>query len=225
MGLISGSGRSPGAENGNLPQYSCLENSTDGGAWQTTVHGSAKSHPWLSNWLFMSMCTHTHTHTMSTVLKTFGMLAYLTMWPGDSMQNVLLLFSHSVVSDCLRLHGLQHIRFPCFSLTPRVCSNSCPLSLWCWPTISSSIVPFSPCLQSFPASGSFPMNWSLASGGQSFGSSTLTSVLAINIQDWFTLGLIDLMSLQSKGVSRVFSNTTAQKHQMYNRDFKWNIIN
>ena len=221
MGLLSGSGRCPGEGNGNLLQYSCLENSTDGEAWQTTVHGSAESQPWLSNWLF----THTHTHTMSTVLKKFGMLAYLTTWPGDSMKNVLLLFSCSVVSDCDCTPG-----FPLFHRLPELCSNSCSLSLYCHPTISSSIVPFSSCLQSFPASGSFPMSWPLSSGGQSFGTSTLTSVLAINIQGWFTLGLIGLISLQSKGVSRVFSNTIAQKHQMYNRDvrliiFKWNIIN
>ena len=120
----------------------------------------------------------------------------------------LLLFSHSIVSDCPRLHGLQHARPPCPSLSPRVCSNSCPLSQWCHPTISSSVVPFSSCHQSFPASGSFPMSWLFISGGHSIEASASTSVLPVNIQGWFPLGLTSWISLQSKGLSRVFSNTT-----------------
>ena len=108
-------------------------------------------------------------------------------------------FSHSVVSDSLRPHGLQHARLPCPSPTPRVCSNSCPLSPWCHPTISSSIIPFSSYLQSFPASGSFPMSQFFASGGLSIGVSASVSVFPMNIQDWFPLGLTGLICLQSKG--------------------------
>ena len=120
-------------------------------------------------------------------------------------------FSHSVVSDSLRSHGLQHARPPCSSPTPGVYSNSCPLSLWCHPTISSSVLPFSSCPQSFPASGYFQMSQLLASGGQSIGVSAATSVLPMNIQDWFTLGWTGWISSQSKGLLRVFSNTTVQK--------------
>ena len=121
----------------------------------------------------------------------------------------LLLFSYSVVSNSLWPHGLQHARPPCPSPTPRVHSNSCPLSQWCHPTVSSSVVPFSSCLQSFPALGSFPMSQLFASGSQSIGVSASASVLLMNIQSWFPLGLTGLISLQSKGLSRVFSNTTA----------------
>ena len=113
-------------------------------------------------------------------------------------------FSHSVKSNSLRSHGLQHARPPCPSLTPRVYSNSCPLSQWCHPTISSSVIPFSSCLQSFPASGSFPVSQFFALDGQSIGVSVLASVLPMNIQDWFPLGWTDWISLQSKGLSRVF---------------------
>ena len=124
-------------------------------------------------------------------------------------------FSRSVVSDSLWTHGLQHARLPYPSPTPRVYSNSCPLSWWCHPTISSSVVPFSSHLQSFPASGSFAMSQFFASGGQSIRVSTSVSVLPMNIQDWFPLGLTGWISLQSKGLSRVFSNTTVQKHQFF----------
>ena len=101
----------------------------------------------------------------------------------------------------------------CPSLSPRVCSHSCPLSRWCHPTISSSVVPFSSCPQSFPASGSFPVSWLFASGGQSIGASASASVLPMDIQGWSPLGWTGWISLQSKGLSRVFFNTTAQKHQ------------
>ena len=101
------------------------------------------------------------------------------------------------------------------SPTPGACSNSCPLSRWCHPTISSSVIPFSSCLQSCPASGSFPMSRFFVLGGQSIGVSATASVLPMNIQDWFPWGLTGLMSLQSKGLSRVFSNTTVQKHQFF----------
>ena len=112
-------------------------------------------------------------------------------------------FSLSVMSDSLWPHGLLHARLPCPSSIPRVCSNSCPSSRWCHPTLSSSVLPFSSCPQSFPASGSFPMNQFFTSGGQSIGLSA--SVLPVNIQDWFPLGLSGLISLQSKGLSRVSS--------------------
>ena len=124
-------------------------------------------------------------------------------------------FHHPVMSDSLQPHGLQHTRPPCPSPTPRVYSNSCPLSWWCHPTISSSVVPFSSRLQSFPASGSFQMSRFFASDGQSIGVSTSASILPVNIQDWFPLGLTCWISLQIKGLSRVFSNTTAQKHQFF----------
>ena len=126
----------------------------------------------------------------------------------------LLLFSHSVVTKSLWPHGWQHARLPCPSPSPRVCSNSCSLGQWCHPTISSSVVPLSSCLQSFPATGSFRMSWLFPSRGQSIGTSTSASV-PMNIQDWIPLGLTDLISLQSKGLPRIFSNTTAQKHQFF----------
>ena len=122
-------------------------------------------------------------------------------------------FSRSVVTDSLQPHGLQHARLPCSSPAPRACSNSCPLSQWWHPNISSSVIPFSSCLQSVPASGSFQMSQFFTSGGQSIGASG--SFLPMNIQDWFPLGLTDLISLQSKGLSRVFCNTTVQKHQFF----------
>jgi len=126
----------------------------------------------------------------------------------------LLLFSHSIISNSLRPHGLQHARLPCPSPSPGACSNSCPLSWWCHPTISSSVIPFS-CLQSLPASGSFQMSRFFTSGGQSIGVSASASALPMNIQDWFPLRWTGLLSLQSKGLSRVFSNTTVQKHQFF----------
>ena len=124
-------------------------------------------------------------------------------------------FRHSVMSDSLWPHELQHTRPPCPSPTPRVYLNSCPLSSWCSPTISSSVVPFSSCLQSFPASGSFPMSQFFKSGGQNIGVSASPSVLPMNIQDWFLLGWTGWIVLQSKGLSRVFSNTTVQKHHFF----------
>ena len=123
--------------------------------------------------------------------------------------------SHSVVSDSLWPHGLPHARLPCPSPTLGAYSNSCPSSRWCHPTISSSVVPFSSCLQSFPASGFFPMSQFFTSGGQSIGVSASASVLPMNIQDWFSSELTGWISLQSKGLSRVFSNTTDQKHQFF----------
>ena len=124
-------------------------------------------------------------------------------------------FSHSVMSDSLQPHGLQHSGLSCPSPTPGVYSNWCPLSWWCHPAISSSVVPFSSCPQSLPASGSIPMNQLFAWGGQSIGVSASASVLPVNTQDWSPLRWTDWVSLQSKGLSRVFSNTIVQKHQFF----------
>ena len=126
-----------------------------------------------------------------------------------------LLLSLSGMSNSLWLHGLQHARFPCPSPFPRACSNSCPWSQWCHPTISSSAIPFSSCLQSFPALGSFLMSSLFTSGGQNVGASASALVLPVNVQGQFPLGLSGLISLQSKGLSRVFSNTTLQNHQFF----------
>ena len=124
-------------------------------------------------------------------------------------------FSHPVVSDSLWSHELQHSRPPCPSPTPRVYSSSCPLSWWCHSTISSSVIHFCSCPQSLPASGSFPKSQLLARGGQSIGVSASASVLPMNTQDWSPLGWTGWISLQSKGLSRVFFNTIVQKHQFF----------
>ena len=124
-------------------------------------------------------------------------------------------FSRSVVSNSLKYHGLQHTRPPCSSPTPGVFSNSCPFNRWCHPTISSSVIPFPSCLQSFPASGSFQMSQFFTLDGQSTGVSAATSTLPKNIQDLFPLGWTGWISLQSKGLSRVFSNNAVQKHQFF----------
>ena len=123
-------------------------------------------------------------------------------------------FSHSVVYNSLQPHGLQHTRLPCPSPNPGVYPNSRPLSWWCHQIISSSVIPFSSCLQSFPASGFFQKSQLFASGGQTIGASASTSVLPMNTQDW-SLEWTGWISLQSKGFSRVFSNTTVQKHQFF----------
>ena len=125
-------------------------------------------------------------------------------------------FSCSIVSDSLQPHELQHSRPPCPSPTPGVHPNPCPSSWWCHPPISSSVVPFSSCPQSLPASGSFPMSQLFTWGGQSIGVSASASVLPMNTQNWSPLGWTGWISLQSKGLSRVFSNTTVQKHQFWN---------
>ena len=123
--------------------------------------------------------------------------------------------SRSVVSDSLRPHESQHTRPPCPSPSPRVYSNPCPLSQWCHPTISFSVIPFSSCPQSLPASGSLPMSQLFTWGGQSIGVSASASVLPMNIHDWSPLGWTGWISLQSKGLSRVFSNTIVRKHQFF----------
>ena len=143
---------------------------------------------------------------------------YIDLWRTESNNKFnwrSVQFSHSVVSTSLRPHGLHHARLPCPSPTPGACSNSCPLSQWCHPTISSSVVPFSSHLQSVLASGSLPMSQFFESSGQSIGASASASVLPMNIQDWFPLGWTGWISLQSKGLSRVCSNTIVQKHRFF----------
>ena len=156
--------------------------------------------------------------------KTFFSLTIFTFFFSDriDMQHCIgfrctasVQFSHSVVSDSLQPHESQHARPPCPSPTLGVHSNSHPSSRWCHPAISSFVVPFSSCPQSLPASESFPMSRLFAWGGQSTGVSALVSVLPKNTQDWSPLELTGWISLQSKGLSRVFSNTTAQKHHVY----------
>ena len=151
----------------------------------------------LEIWFQLELCPSSAFHMMYST--------YSLINQGD---NITVQFSRLVIPESLWLHGLQHARFPCPSPTPRDYSSSCPLSRWCHPTNSSYVVPFFSHLQSFPASGSFPMSQFFASGSQIIGISASGSVLPMNIQDWFLLGLIFWISLQSKGLSRFFSNTT-----------------
>ena len=137
---------------------------------------------------------------------SFNFMAAVTIWSDFQ-------FSCSVVSNSLRPYGLKDARLPCSSHTPGTCGNSCPSSRWCHPTISSSVIPFSSCFQSFPAWGSFLVSQLFTSGSQSIGVSASASVLPMNIKDWFPLRLPGLISLQSKGLSSILSNTTVQKHQ------------
>jgi len=175
---------------------------------------------------FVCMCVHMHRilvpwPEIEPMPLAVGAWILATGLPEKSPQSGVSQFSSvqfsPVAQSCLTLrpHGLQHARLPCPSPIPKVCSSSCPLSRWCHPTISSSIVPLSSCLQSFPASGSFPMSQFFQSGGQSIRALPSASVLPMNIQDWLLSGLIGWISLQSKGPSRVFSNTTVQKHQFF----------
>ena len=147
--------------------------------------------------------------SLSLLIKIF-----LVFWFKNKTLLSLVQFSHSVIPDSLRPHESQHARPPCPSPTP-VYPNSCPLSRWCHPAISSSVFPFSSCPQFLPASGSFPVNQLFTWGGQSIGVSASASVLPMNTQDWSPLGRTGWISLQSKGLSRVFSNTTVQKHQFF----------
>ena len=163
---------------------------------------------WWMKWKFISAFLYWTLYFCHYVI--FSVNCY---WKYDYYGISSVQFSHSVMCS-LRHHGLQHTRPPCPSPAPRVHSNSCPLSRWCHPTISSSVFPFSSCLQSFPASGSFQMSQLFTWGGQSVGVSASTSVLPVTIQDWFPLEWTGCISLQSKGLSRVFSNTTVQKHQL-----------
>ena len=139
----------------------------------------------------------------------------MLQWRDLKSLSLIQLFCHSVVSNSLWPCGLQHARPPCPSPSPRACSNSCPLSQWCQPTVSSSVAPFSFCLQSFPASGSFPVSRLFTSGSQNIGASASASVHPRNIQGWFPLGMPGLISLLPKRLSRVFSSTTVWKHQFF----------
>ena len=156
-------------------------------------------------WNGASVIFLTKTHTVSNPKKNIRQM------PVEQFPIVFSSVSPSVVSNSLQPHGLQHARPPCPSPTPGVYSNSCPLSWWCHPAISSSVVPFSSHLQSFPASGSFQMSQLFTPGGQSIGVSASTSVLPMNTEDWSPLGRTGWISLQSKGLSRVFSNTTVNQ--------------
>ena len=155
----------------------------------------------------------------SIYLYTYQVLEYCLLGALKSLFQSQHLWFSSVVSDSLWPHELQHARPPCPSPTARVHSNSRPLSQWWHPAISSSVVPFSSCPLSLPASGSFPMSQFFPWGGQSIGVSALASVLPIHTQDWSPLGWTGWISLQSKGLSRVFSNTTVQKHQFFSTQF------
>ena len=146
---------------------------------------------------------------------SFWIIVFSRYMPRSSIAGSPVQFSHSVVSDSLWPLGLQHARLSCPSPTLGAYSNSCPSHQWCHPTISFSAISFSSHLQSFPASGSFQMSRFFTTGGQSIGVSASASVLPMNIQDWSLLGLTGCISLQSKGLSRVFSNTTVQKLQFF----------
>ena len=151
---------------------------------------------------------HVYEQAINTRKNRSFVRIWKLMWEGLQFSSIAQL------SDCLQPHGLQHTRLPVYH-PPQVCSNSCPLSRWCHSTISSSVVPFSSCLQSFPASGSFQMSQFFSLDGQDTGVSASASILAMNIQDWFPLGLSGLIFLQSKGLSREFSSTTVWKNQFF----------
>ena len=170
-----------------------------------------------------------HKLTLKTVifnLKQANKLKKKKRWGKQGSHWGFSSVSHWVVSDFLQPHGLQHARPPCPLPTPGVYSNSCPLSQWCRLTISSSVVPFSSHLQPFPVSGSYQRNQLFTSGGQSIEVSASSSVLPVNIQDWFPLRWTGWLSLQSKGPSRVFTNTTVQKHQFFGAQLSlhWSLL-
>ena len=156
---------------------------------------------WVNYKIQFALFPSTFTRQVGLYCRRRKKLPQMTQLP---FRRLPLWFSRSVVSNSLWPHGLQHTRLPCPLLSPGVCSNSCPLSQWCHLTISSSVTPFSSCLQSFPASGSFPIRQLFTSSDQSIGASTSASVLPMNIQGWFRLGLTSLISSMSKGLSRVF---------------------
>jgi len=166
------------------------------------------------NMVYLSICL-CHLQVLSSASYSF----HSTGFQLSETEFSVVSFSSVQSLSCVQLHGLQHARLPCLSPTPRACSNSCPSSQWCHPIISSSVIPFSSCLQFFPASGSFPVSQFFASDSQSLGASASASVLPMNIQDWLPLWMTGLISLQSKGLSRVFSNTTVQKHQFFGAFF------
>ena len=185
---------------------------TDREVWLGAVHEVTKSQTQLSNWteLFLGPSADEIVFTPRNCCDPTAGVEPVTHlhFTFSSVQ-----FSHSVVSNTFWPHESQHAMPPCPSPTPRVYSNSCPLSQWCHPTISSSVIPFSSSLQSFPASVFIQMSQLFTTDCQSIGASASASALPMNIQDWFPLGWTGLISLQSKGLARVFSNTTVQKHQ------------
>ena len=147
------------------------------------------------------------------------LLSHLIKINNHSFVSHNLLFNHSVISNSLWPHGLLHIRLPCPSSSSRACSNSCPLSWWCHATILYSVIPFSSCLQSFPASGSFPMSQFFPSGGQRIGASASVSVLPVNIQGWFPLGLTDLISFLSKGLKSLLQYHSSKASVLWHSAF------
>ena len=185
---------------------------------------NAMSKAYLSQWLCWGSVTQAFVHHcifQGLVSRLFLLQWKINSWchityreKPSSLENAVQL-SRSAMSDSLQPHGLQHARTPCPSPTTGVYSNSCPLSRWYHPTISSSVIPFSSRLESFPASGSFPVSQFFASSNQRIGVSASTSVLPMNIQDWFPLGWTGWISLLSRGLSRVFFNTTVQKCQFF----------
>ena len=174
----------------------------DRGTWLAIVHAVAKSWPGLSR----GTCQHAELNHCAVYMK-------LTQHCESAM--LLLLFSGPVMPSSLWLHGLQHTRPPCLLASPGVCPSSCSLHWWCHPAISSSDAFFSSCPRSFPASGTFPMSCLFASDDQNTGASASASVLPVNIQDWSPLRLTGLISLLSKGILGVFSNTTVWRHQFF----------
>ena len=178
--------------------------------WQIRITGLQKL-PDGKDWLWGKWVLFRWVGPYSVNLESNFLLMGGTVFPPCCFSSVQ--FSPSVMSDSLQPHEPQHIRPPCPSPTPGVHPNPCPSSWWCHPTISPSAVPLSSCPQSFPALGSFPVSQLFTSGGQSIGVSASTSVLPMNNQDWSPLGWTGWISLQSKGLSRVFSNTIVQKHQ------------
>ena len=187
-------------------------NAKSSNLWRVTLTGNEKDLP-----IFIFAIIYTHmefyTHMWFDVkLNTINRKKDISFTSPNMM---MVQFSHLIVSDSLWPHWLQHTRLPCPSPIPRAHSNSCPSSQWCHPTISCSVIPFSSHLQSFQASGSFQMSQFFTWGGQSIGVSASASVLPMNIQDWFPLRWTGWISLQSKGLSRVFSKITVQKHQFF----------
>ena len=172
--------------------------------------------------LWVTLFPHQNTDVLIPRTLECDLTGRLSLYKSNQIKTSLLVWalvhktqlSHAVISDSLWPHGLQHTRPPYPSPTPRVYSNSCPFSWWCHPVISPSVVPFPSHLQYFPASGAFPMSQLFASGRESIGVSASASVLPVNIQDWFPLGWTSWISLLSKENSRVFSNTTVQRHQL-----------
>ena len=165
-------------------------------------------------------CKASHKLSVWTTTMSISCLRCLLLrppyvWISKQHKITAVQFSHLVMSDSLWPHGLQHVRIPCPSATPWAFSNSCPSSQWHQPTVSSSVIPFSTCPWSFPATGFFQISQLFASGSQIIGISPSASVLHMNIQDWFPLGLTGWVSWQSKGFSRVFSDTIFQKHQFF----------